>query len=73
MLEDDGIINGAAKESSRKLVAEWLIDIYGSIPAQTVRNALMKTGMNGFKREINIMHFQDIISLSVLKALYLLK
>jgi hypothetical protein len=32
MLEGDGIVNGAAKEPSRKLVAEWLVDIYNNIP-----------------------------------------
>jgi hypothetical protein len=48
MLEGDGIINGAAEETSRQVVAEWLIDSYGSISAHTVRNAWMKTGYEWF-------------------------
>jgi hypothetical protein len=27
MLEGEGIVNGAAKEPSRKLFAEWLVDV----------------------------------------------
>ncbi len=34
----------AAKEPSRKLVAEWLVDVYSNIPGQTLRNAWMKKG-----------------------------
>ena len=48
MMEGDGIVNGAAKEPSRKLVAEWLVEVYSSLPAQTVRNAWMKTGFKWF-------------------------
>jgi len=44
----DGIVNGIAKEPSQKLVAEWLIDVYTNFPGQTVRNAWMKTGFEGF-------------------------
>jgi hypothetical protein len=44
MLEGEGILNGAAKEPSRKLVVEWLVDVYSNIPGQSVRNAWMKKG-----------------------------
>jgi hypothetical protein len=39
-----GIVNGAAKEPSRKLVVEWLVDVYSNIPGQMLRNAWMKKG-----------------------------
>ncbi len=50
MLESEGFVDGAAKEPSpsQKLVAEWLIDVYTSIPGQTVRNEWMKTGFACF-------------------------
>ena len=28
MIEGDGVVDGAAKEPSRKLVAGWLVDVY---------------------------------------------
>ena len=34
MNEGDGIVDGAAKELSRKLMAEWVLDVYKSIPCQ---------------------------------------
>ena len=52
MLEGEGSVNGAAKEPLRKLVAEWRVDVYSNIPGQTVRNAWLKKGMNGFKTDI---------------------
>ena len=48
MLEGEGIVDGAAKEPLWKLVAEWLIDVYTSVPGQMVRNALMKTCFEWF-------------------------
>jgi hypothetical protein len=47
-LEGEGIVNGAAEESSWKLVAEWLVDVYSNIPGQTERNAWMKKGYAWF-------------------------
>lgn len=44
MLAGEGIVDGAANEPSQGLVAEWLFDIYTSIPGQMMRNAWMKTG-----------------------------
>ncbi len=48
MLEGDGIVDGVAKEPSRKLVAEWLVDVYTNMDAKTVRNAWMKHGFEWF-------------------------
>jgi hypothetical protein len=48
MLEGDGIVNGMAKEPPQHLIAEWLIDVYMHTPAQTVRNAWMKSGYEWF-------------------------
>jgi hypothetical protein len=48
MIEGDGIVDSAAKEPSRKLVAEWLLGVYKNIPGQTVRNAWMKKGFKWF-------------------------
>ncbi len=52
MIEGEGIVDGSAKEPSRKLVAEWVLEVYYNFPAQTARNAWMKRGMNGSK-ELN--------------------
>ena len=41
-IEGEGIDYGAAKEPSRKLVAEWVLEVYNNFPAQTARNAWMK-------------------------------
>ena len=37
-----------AKEPTRQLVAEWVVDVYKNLPAQTVRNAWMKNGFEWF-------------------------
>ncbi len=47
MIEGEGIVDGAAKESSRKLVTEWVLEVY-SFPEQTARNAWMKKGYEWF-------------------------
>ena len=39
MLDGEGIVNGVAKEPSRKMVAEWLLDVYKNIPGKIARNA----------------------------------
>ncbi len=44
MVAGDRIVDDVAKEPSRKLVIEWLIDVYINLPGQTVRNAWMKKG-----------------------------
>ena len=48
MLDGSGIVDCTAKEPSRKLVAEWLIKVYASIPPQIGRNAWMKKGFEWF-------------------------
>ncbi len=48
MLEREGIVNGAEKEPSRKLVMEWLVDVCSNNPGQMVRNAWMKKGYEWF-------------------------
>jgi hypothetical protein len=48
MLEGDGIVNGVAKEPTRKQVAEWLLDVYNNIPKETGRNAWRKKGYEWF-------------------------
>ena len=45
ILDGDGLVNGVAKVPSRKkMVTEWLFDVYKNIQGQTVRNAWMKKG-----------------------------
>ena len=48
MAEGGGIIDGPAKEPSRKQVAEWLVDAYTNIPDQVGKNAWLKTGYKWF-------------------------
>ena len=48
MLDGDGLLNGVAKEPSRKMVAKWLLYVYKNIPGQTARNAWMKKGYEWF-------------------------
>ena len=44
MLDGKGTVDGAAKEPSCQLVAEWLVAVYSGITGQKGRNAWMKTG-----------------------------
>ena len=48
ILEGDSIVNGAEKEPSWQLVAEWIVHDYESIPTQAVRNPWMKKGYELF-------------------------
>ncbi len=48
MSEGEGNVEGSAKEPSKKLVAEWPVDDYTSIPGQVIRNAQLKTGFKWF-------------------------
>ena len=48
MVAGDVIINGVAKEPTRQLVAEWAVEVYKNLPAQTVRNAWMKSRFEWF-------------------------
>ena len=47
MLDGKAIVNGVAKEHSRKMVAEWLLDVYKNIPSKIAWNAWMRV-TNGF-------------------------
>jgi hypothetical protein len=42
MIAREEIVNGVAKETSRKFIAEWVLNIYNNFPVQTARNASMK-------------------------------
>jgi hypothetical protein len=42
--EGEGIIDGAAKEPSQKLIPEWLINMCHNIPKATVQNFWKKIG-----------------------------
>jgi hypothetical protein len=48
MLDGDGLVNGVAKEPTRKIVAEWVLEAYNSIPKQTARNAWLKKEFEWF-------------------------
>ena len=48
MVMGEGIVNGAAKEPTWQLVAEWVVEVYKNLPAQTVQNAWMKTGFEWY-------------------------
>ena len=39
MMEGDGIVDGVAKEPSRKMVVEWVVQVHESIPEEIGRNA----------------------------------
>ena len=44
MFDGGGIVDGVAKEPTRKLVAEWIIGTYRNISVETGKNAWKKTG-----------------------------
>ncbi len=44
MTEGEGIVDGVAKEPSRKLVAEWIVEVYSNIPEEVAQNAWKNTG-----------------------------
>ena len=44
MMEGEGIVDGVAKEPSRKLVAEWIIEVYDNIPEEVGQNAWKNSG-----------------------------
>ena len=43
MLDGGGVVEGMAKEPTRKLVAEWIIGTYRKILVETGKNAWKKT------------------------------
>ena len=44
MMEGDVIVDGVAKEPSRKMVAEWVVQVYKSIAEEIGWNAWKKQG-----------------------------
>jgi hypothetical protein len=48
MVDGEGIVDGQAKEPSRKMVAEWLVDVYENIPVTIAMNAWKKEGYEWF-------------------------
>ena len=44
MMEGDGIVDGVAKEPSCKMMVEWVLQVYESIPEAIGRNAWKKQG-----------------------------
>ena len=48
MIDGDGLVSGVEKEPSRKMVAEWILEVYNHIPGQTARNAWMKKDYEWF-------------------------
>ena len=42
MIKGEGIVDGKAKELTRKMVAEWLVDIYNNVPKEIGQNAWKK-------------------------------
>jgi hypothetical protein len=48
MVEGEGIVNGKAKEPSRKLVAEWVVNVYNNITDVVGMNAWKKEGFEWF-------------------------
>ena len=37
-MDGEGIVDGVAKDPSRKMVAEWLLDVYNNIPEEIGMN-----------------------------------
>jgi hypothetical protein len=48
MTEGDGIVDGVAKEPSRKLVAEWIVQVYEDISEEIGQMRGNGGDMNGF-------------------------
>ena len=48
MLDESGIVDCTAKKPSRKLVVEWLAEVYASVPPQISRNPWMKKEFEWF-------------------------
>ena len=48
MAAGEGIIDGIAKEPTEKMVAEWLIEVYSTMPEAIGRSAWTKMGLEWF-------------------------
>ena len=49
MFDGGGVVDGVAKATSQKLVAEWIIGMYKNISVETGKKAWKKTGFEWFK------------------------
>ena len=43
-MEGEGIINGKARELSRKMVADWLMAVYSNLPVEIGEKSWKKAG-----------------------------
>jgi hypothetical protein len=48
MTDGEGIVDGVAKEPYRKVVAEWLVETYTTMPETIWRNAWMNNVFEWF-------------------------
>jgi hypothetical protein len=48
MMEGEGIVEGNAKEPTCKIVVEWLVNVYTSIPEEMGKNAWKKMDFEWF-------------------------
>ena len=52
MTDGEGFQDGVMKEPSHKVVAEWLVETYTTMPETIERNASMNNGFEWFKSNI---------------------
>jgi hypothetical protein len=45
--DEEGIIDGVAKEPTQKMVAQWLVEVYSTMPEVIGRSTWMR-GSSGF-------------------------
>ena len=48
MTEGEGIVNGKAREPTRKMVADWLMAVYSNLPVEIGENSWKKAGFEWF-------------------------
>jgi hypothetical protein len=48
MTEGEGIVNGKAREPTRKMVANWLMAVYSNLPVEIGKNSWKKAGFEWF-------------------------
>ena len=47
-MEGEGIVNGKPRESTRKMVADWLMAVYSNLPVEIEKNSCKKAGFEWF-------------------------
>ncbi len=66
MTEGEGVTDGKAREPSRQMVAEWLVDVYSKLPVEIGNNSWKKAGFKWFKMSfIFIITLFPIISVTI--------